>query len=464
MQNFVVLSSVQFIFRFLPLFLIVYYFAPKVWRNAVLFIGSILFYAAGEPVFVFLLLFLTALNYMVGESLYSQGRRSRRKKPEEAAAFRKRHLFFIVLIDLTVLVMFKAYALLPQGVGLPLGLSFYLFKMLSYQADIYLGKIRHRPTFFSAAAYFTMFPQLTQGPVMRYDDGFFRGGADREYSLDRFEKGVFYVAVGFIMKTLLADRLAFLWTELVKIGFDSISTPLAWLGAFGYSFRLFYDFWGYSLMAAGVGMMLGFSFVENFSHPYAAVGISDFYRRWHMTLGQFFRDYVYIPLGGSRRGAWKTLRNLLIVWLLTGFWHGGTLNFILWGLVLGALIISEKFVLGRLYKRLPVLGRLSVWFFIPLTWVIFAIPKLSELALYFSRLFPFFGETGNVNPYDFTENLKTYGYLFVCALLFCVPRSFRLLTRKRKHPAVLFALCVLFWIAVYYSVKERGNTFMYFDF
>ena len=193
------------------------------------------------------------------------------------------------------------------------------------------------------------------------------------------------------MKVLVADRLAILWHEAVKIGFESLSTPLAWLAAVGYSLELYLDFWGYSLMAAGIGVMLGFSFVENFRHPYAATSVGEFYRRWHITLTSWFKDYVYIPLGGSRKGKKRTIVNILLVWLLTGFWHGGGLHFILWGLVLGGLILWEKFIGIKWLQKYPAVGHMYVIVLIPLTWMCFAVGNMSELSALFSRLLPLSG-------------------------------------------------------------------------
>ena len=252
---------------------------------------------------------------------------------------------------------------------LPLGLSFFLFKMISFQIDVYRGEMVQKPGFRQTAVYFVMFPQLVSGPIMRFHEGGF-GEEEREYSWEKVEEGLQYFIAGLGTKVLLADRLAILWKDIHMIGYESISTPLAWLGAAGYSMELYFDFWGYSLMASGLCLMLGYPFIENFRHPYASKSISEFWRRWHITLGSFFRDYVYIPLGGSREGMGVTMRNLLAVWLLTGLWHGGSLNFILWGLVLFALIAIERLALGKLFGKFPLIGRFFVLAMIPVTWVI----------------------------------------------------------------------------------------------
>jgi alginate O-acetyltransferase complex protein AlgI len=278
------------------------------------------------------------------------------------------------------------------------------------------------------------------------------------------EDGITFFAMGLGMKVLIADRLGILWNEILKIGFESISTPMAWLGAVGYSLQLYFDFWGYSLMAGGLGLMLGFRYVQNFIHPYAAGSITDFYRRWHATLGSWFRDYVYIPLGGSRGGSAATIRNLMVVWLLTGFWHGGTLNFVLWGLALGLLIIYEKYVAGGLLDRIPVLGHLHVIILIPLTWVVFAITDLRELGVYFSRLFPLFGAGVAVNRGDFAKYLGIYWPFFAAGILLCVPVFYNLLVWKRRHPVVIGLLLVVFWASIYFASISAGNPFMYFSF
>jgi alginate O-acetyltransferase complex protein AlgI len=217
-------------------------------------------------------------------------------------------------------------------------------------------------------------------------------------------------------------------------------------------------------MAGGIGLMLGFRFIQNFIHPYAACGITDFYRRWHATLGSWFRDYVYIPLGGSRRGPLTVIRNLMIVWLLTGFWHGGTANFIIWGLVLGILIVWEKFVVRGLIERIPLIGHLHVIILIPLTWVIFAITDLKELKVYFTRLFPFFGTGVAVNHGDFAKYIGIYWPFFTAAILLCVPVFYNLLVWKRKNPVVILFLLAVFWVSVYFASISAGNPFMYFSF
>ena len=436
-------SGLEFIFRFLPVFLIIYWIIPSRYRDALLFAGSLVFYAFGAKLFVILLFLLVLVNYVLGEMVWVMP--GRRRKVQQ-----RQMLVTIVTVDVIVLIVFKILALKVKASLLPLGLSFYIFKMISYQADLYLGRMRRRPSFMQAAAYFTMFPQIAQGPIMRFSQGWIDKPTnvrrqtvyiERSVSLAKVEDGICFFAMGLGMKILIADRLGILWNEIIKIGFESISTPLAWLGAVGYSLELYFDFWGYSLMAAGIGLMLGFRFVQNFIHPYAACGIADFYRRWHATLGSWFRDYVYIPLGGSRCGTFAVIRNLMIVWLLTGFWHGGTLNFVIWGLVLGLLIVWEKFVVKGLIRRVPLIGHLHVIVLIPLTWVIFAISDL-KVAKYMGIYWPF----------------------LTAGILLCVPVFYNLVIWKRRNPIVIALLAVVFWCSVYFSSISAGNPFMYFSF
>ena len=366
-------------------------------------------------------------------------------------------------MDVAVLIAFKALGVFVSGSLLPLGISFYLFKMISYQADLYRGEIADSPGFMDTALYFMVFPQIAQGPIMRYEEG--RTYALRYYSLEGFEDGLQYFVIGLSMKVLLADRLAILWKDLQMIGYQSISTPLAWLGAVGYSLQLYFDFWGYSLMASGLMVMLGFDFIENFHHPYASKSISEFYRRWHMTLGSWFRDYVYFPMGGSRCGKGKMVFNLVVVWLLTGLWHGEGVNFLLWGAILGLLIIMEKLWYGKYLQKLPVLGHIYLVILIPLSWVVFAITDPGQLGTYFCRLFPLLGNGGvAVNAQDIVKYLQGYGGLLAIGIVLCIPAVFDFYEKHKKNPVVILMLFVLFWISIYFVSSTAGNPFMYLNF
>jgi len=362
-----------------------------------------------------------------------------------------------------VLALFKGLSTFVDSSLLPLGISFYIFKMISFQVDMYRGDIWEKPDLKSTALYFTMFPQVVSGPIMRYDDGEF--GARRECGPEKFEDGLKYFVIGLGMKVLLADRIGILWNDLQMIGFQSISTPLAWFGAAGYSLQLYFDFWGYSLMASGILVMLGYEFIQNFDHPYASRSISEFYRRWHMTLGSFFRDYVYIPMGGSRCKKSRMLLNLALVWILTGIWHGNGPNFLIWGAVLGIFIILEKVFYGKALSKIPVVGNLYVLALIPLTWVVFAITDLRQLGIYFGRLFPFIGGEGiAVNSQDIVRYSQTYGGLFVAGIVLCIPGVFHFYEKHKKNPVFVLLLAAVFWYCVYFMSSSAGNPFMYFKF
>lgn len=452
----ILFNSLGFLFRFLPVFLIIYYLTPARHRDIVLFGGSVIFYSLGAGWIVLVLLGLTAFNYLLGNRVWKAREAGGGSASKRAAAV-------AAGTDAGVLVLCKVIAGVSGTFTLPLGFSFFLFKMISYQADLFRGEIRTKPSVLSTAVYFTMFPQITQGPIMRYNVGEFQK-KERRVSIRAFNDGLYFFALGLGMKVLLADQLSILWNEIEKIGYESISTPLAWMGAFGYSLQLYMDFWGYSLMAAGIGMMLGFHFVINFIHPYWACGISDFYRRWHATLGTWFRDYIYIPLGGSRRGTLRTILNLLLVWALTGLWHGGTLNFLIWGIALGLLIIWEKFAVKGLLQRAPIIGHLHVWILIPLTWVVFAITDLGNLRLYFSRLFPLFSRGFNVNSGDFGKYFAVYWPFLLAAAFLCAPHGYRAVVRYRKTWIAMILMGLVFWFSVYRIVISASNPFMYFSF
>lgn len=368
-----------------------------------------------------------------------------------------------VAADVLILAVFKGLAVFVDSTLLPLGISFYIFKMISFQADVLRGEIMGKPRLRSTALYFTMFPQVTSGPIMRYSEGEF--GWEKSSSLEQFEDGLKYFILGLGMKALLADRLAILWNDLQMIGFQSISTSLAWFGALGYSLRLYFDFWGYSLMASGLLVMLGYDFIENFNHPYASRSISEFYRRWHVTLGSWFRDYVYFPLGGSRCKKGRLAFNLALVWLLTGIWHGNGLNYIIWGAALGGFVILEKLLYGKYLQKIPVIGTIYVLALIPLTWVIFAITDLQQLGIYFGRLFPFAGGAGiAVNSQDIVRYAGNYGVYFIAGIILCIPAVFKFYEEHKKNPVIILLLTAIFWLSVYFLSSSAGNPFMYLNF
>ena len=449
-------SDLIFIFRFLPVFLIAFYITPVRYRTWTLLVGSLLFYAFGDIRMLPALVGAVVVNYLFSRAQFGEKSLSM--------------LLFIIGIDAGMLIEFKLLGQFVNADYLPVGISFYIFKMISFQMDVYNGRIDEDESFKSVAAYFCMFPQIVSGPIMRYEgfqdnDMLLEKGSLKEI-LGAIEDGLSFFVLGLAMKVLLADHLAMLWNDIGTIGYESISTPLAWLGAVAYTLELYFDFWGYSLMAAGVGVMLGFPFITNFDQPYSSGSISEFYRRWHATLGSWFRDYVYFPMGGSRKGSARTVLNLLVVWLLTGLWHGVTPNFILWGLILFVIIVCEKFVV---FKKFPVIlqkivGRFNVFVLIPLTWVVFAITDFELLGVYFSRLFPFFNAGIAVNRNDFIKNIGVYWMILLPALILLIPGIYRFWENHRRHLLFAIAWIFLFWACVYSLSNAAGNPFLYFRF
>ena len=461
-QNSLIFSSLEFLFRFLPVFLVVFYLTPVKYRKIVLFIGSILMYACGEPRFVFLLLACTALNFLIGKNMkvdidspfiHSKWRDKKRRK----------WLLLALITDVGVLAFFKIGNVVDSNILLPLGISFYTFKMISYQMDVFRGKVEADNSFWSFGSYVCMFPQLTSGPIMRYDDAS-EGLEHLGCTPEQFEEGLRLLVIGLGAKVLLADRLGILWNDIQTIGFESISTPLAWLGAFTYSLQLYFDFEGYSLMAVGIGMMIGMPYIKNFDQPYMATSVSDFWRRWHMTLGSWFRDYVYIPMGGNRKGIPRLLLNLCVVWLLTGLWHGSGVNFLIWGITVGLFVIVEKLFYGKWLSRHKLVSHIYVWIVIPLTWVIFAVTSLPDLGIYFGRLFPFFGIGETLNPQDIFKYFSMYWWLLLAGIFFCIPGVSAWFNKHRKSWYANALLLVLFRMAVYQLTNAANNPFMYFRF
>ena len=458
-------SDLTFLFYFLPLFFAVYYLVPFRCKNAVLVLGSAAFYFLGAGARDALLLGASVLFHFC----------LARAMDGKAVRARKALLLFGLCADLFGLVYFKYAAFLLENLGkltgqtfspvhlaLPLGVSFYLFQSAGYLIDVYRGaRAERNPVDFSA--FVLAFPQLTMGPILRYDEW---RGALKERTVARGDVllGFECFAVGLCFKVLLADQLAPLWASLERIGYGYLSTPLAWLGAASYSLQLYFDFSGYSLMAMGLGQMLGLRVPRNFDLPYTARSVSEFYRRWHITLGTWFRDYLYIPLGGSRRGKARTALALTVVWVFTGLWHGASWNFVLWGVMLLAFILLEKFCIGSFLREHRLLAHLYLLFVIPQTWVVFRITKLSDVGAYFSRLFPFFGTHSAVSAQDALKLLSSCWWLLLLSVLFCLPQPRRFYEKHRGTLLIDLPLFVLFWVCVYFIATSSGNAFLYSRF
>ena len=460
-------STLPFLFYFLPAFLAVYYIVPARFRNAVLALGSLLFYWLGAGTGALLvLLALILVNFAAGRLI------------EDAHGDERRAWLILALAcDVGSLFYFKYMGWFLENLGrltntdfsffrvaLPLGVSFYVFQSIAYVADVYRGDAEAERSLLDYAAFQAMFPQLVMGPILRLRDVSAELHTNRPFSRAAVESGFSLFVVGLGCKVVLADQLASLWTALERIGFAYLSAPLAWFGAVGYSLQLYYDFAGYSLMAMGLARMLGFVIPRNFDLPYCSRSISEFWRRWHITLGIWFRDYLYIPLGGSRNGKRRLLLSLFVVWTLTGLWHGAAWNFVLWGFVLFVFIALEKFCIGSFLERHRFLSRLYFLFLIPQTWVVFRISDLGELGDYFSRLYPFLSSGESVFAGDLLRQLESYWWLFALGILLATPWPRHFYEKYRATPLVWLPLFAVFWLCLYLIATGTGNPFLYARF
>lgn len=471
-----IFSSLSFIFVFLPAFLALYYCVPSESKNALLFLGSLVFYSFGEPFYLFLIFASTLVNYLFGLGItkYKKGRIERFFLFFLALIYNfglllffKYTNFFIENINLLLKACDVNWQFFTLNISLPLGISFYTFQIVSYIVDVYLDKVEADKSFSRLGAYICMFPQLIAGPIVVYSN-ISSALKKRTVSIKNIDLGLKTFIIGLGYKVIIANRIGTLWNEVCTIGFESISTPLAWLGAVAYSMQLYFDFCGYSVMAIGLGEMLGFQMPENFRYPYMSRSVTEFWRRWHITLGAWFREYVYIPLGGNRKGKGRTVFNLFIVWLLVGFWHGASWNFVVWGLLIFMLLTVEKSFLLRFLNQKNIfswlMSHLYILIYIPVSWTIFAITDFYELSVYLGKLFPFFGTTVTVSLNDFWRFLNTYAPLLITSVIFATSYPKMLWDKIRDKALGIVILLVVFWYSIYLLAIGVNNPFLYFRF
>ena len=463
-----VFSSLNFVLIFMPVFFACYYIAPDKWKNAVLLIGSLSFYLVGTlktPYHFALFVLSIIVDFEVGVGI------------EKYQKHKKAILVSGILFHLIALSVFKysdfvfsqLTPFIPKlseipSLGLPIGISFYTFQGISYIADVYREKTKAEKSVLRYAVYIAMFEQLIAGPIVTYSR--VKGSLkSRKINVSAVLCGLGMFIFGLGLKVLLANPIGKLWSQTLAIGFESVSTPLAWMALFAYSFQIYFDFFGYSLMAVGLGKMLGFKLPKNFDHPYMSLTVTEFWRRWHITLGSWFREYVYIPLGGNRCSKARNLFNLLFVWLLTGIWHGAGYNFLLWGFILFLLIATEKYVTGKFLNSHPAIGHIYMLLIIPLTWAVFAVSDMRELGVLLTRLFPFFG-TGalSVFKYDYLKYLKEYYPFLIASILFSTRLPYKLLERIRNSVLVPILLLAIFSASIYCMYKGFDDPFLYFRF
>ncbi len=465
-----VFSSTIFLCVYLPLVLLGYYICPKKGRNLFLLIASLVFYAWGEPKYVFLMIFSILVNYIFGR-LMDKHRENKKRL--------KLMLVLSVVIDIGLLSVFKYTDFIITNVNaifganfdllniaLPIGISFYTFQAMSYTIDVYRNDVRVQKNLIDFGMYITMFPQLIAGPIVRYADVQDQL-ADRSVTTADFSEGIMRFVVGLGKKVLLANQMGAVWSEIYALGGD-VSALMAWTGAIAYTFQIYFDFSGYSDMAIGLGRMFGFKFPENFRYPYQSVSITDFWRRWHITLSTWFKEYLYIPLGGNRRGLARQALNLLIVWSLTGFWHGAGWNFVLWGLYYFVILFIEKLFLLKALDKLPKFFRhVYALLLIIIGWVIFASDDVSVLLPFLGSMF---GANGAIGGMDVYTLLTKAALLVICCIASTeLPKKLFLSAAGAMNEKAAFTLksvltIALLALSMILLIGDSYNPFLYFRF
>lgn len=464
-----VFSSLLFLFLYLPAVLLIYYAVPYKYRNLFLFFANLVFYGWGEPVYVTLMLFSTVVDYTCGHFIDKYRTKNKR--------IAKTFLIASVCINLSLLGFFKYAGFIADTlnaipffnlpsvkVPLPIGISFYTFQTMSYSIDVYRNEAPVQKNIITFGTYVALFPQLIAGPIVRYKDVAYQLDHRKE-TLSSFTKGVRLFCIGLAKKVLIANQMGLMWDSIRESGEAN-----GWLGSFigiiGYSFQIYFDFSGYSDMACGLGNMLGFEFLKNFNYPYISKSITEFWRRWHISLGTWFREYVYIPLGGNRKGPFRQIINLLIVWFLTGFWHGASYNFILWGLYFGLILIIEKLILKKWLDKAPAfVQHLYSLLLIIFGWVIFYFTDMGDLVNFFVSMFSF---TGLVIGESALSTVISYLPLIIIAGVASTPLMAVLHGKIKSRKAkiiidTIFCVFVLF-VCTASLVNQSYNPFLYFRF
>lgn len=467
-----VFSSITFLFYYLPALIILYYIVPKKLKNFVMFLASMVFYAWGEIRFIPVMLALSVEDYVCARLMdkYSDNKRLKR-------------LFMLISVcsNLGVLLFFKytnffvgnLNALVGGGIPepniiLPIGVSFNSFQSISYAIDVYRGTTDSEKSYYNYLTYTTLFPQIIAGPIVRYVT-VENDLDDHLLTADSFSRGSRRFLIGLGKKVLIANNVGFLWSQISTGTAGEPSVLLYWIGIIAYTFQIYFDFSGYSDMAIGLARIFGLTFDENFNYPYISRNITEFWRRWHITLGAWFRDYVYIPMGGNRCSKLKLLRNLLVVWALTGFWHGASWNFVFWGLYFAIILIIEKFVLLRFWHKVPrILQHIYTLLLIVISWVIFYFEDLSVMGTYFAGMFGL--QNVPLCNMQALYHLLSYGLIFALAAFFSTPSFQKILNRlecsTRKPVLVGTSLGYVFMFAacIAYLVNSTYNPFLYFRF
>lgn len=467
-----VFSSLIFIFIFLPLVLVSYYIAPRRLRNTVILLASLLFYAWGEPTYIILIIISILINYL-GALLIRVHIKNKDKS--------KFIFITLLLIDISILFFFKYYGfaieclgsiigldLKVKSISLPLGISFYTFQQISYIADIYMQKVKPERNLIDFATYITMFPQLIAGPIVKYDD-IHKQLANRKESINKFGEGVQRFIIGLGKKVILANNIGLIWTQVKEVNLNDLSIVLSWIGIIAFTLQIYFDFSGYSDMAIGLAKMFGFDFLENFDYPYISKSITEFWRRWHMSLGGWFREYIYIPLGGNKKGTLIQVRNLFIVWFTTGLWHGASTNFVVWGLYFGVILFIEKIYLKDLLKKIPsIFSHIYTLIIVMIGWVIFDMNTLTDSGHYIKIMFGF---GNNIFIDNLAKYILTNNFIILLIGLICSTKLIKIYMNKikstfRENDVFLITAInlLILIISTAYLVGASYNPFLYFRF
>lgn len=452
-----VFSSILFLFYFFPIVFIVNKLLPKKYKNLWLFFASLFFYAWGEPIYILIMLFSTFFDYTNGRLMVGASDKKKKLILINSIVVNLGILFFFKYSDFFIKVVNEfGFNIKPLNLALPLGISFYTFQTLSYTIDCYRGRVNIADNIVDFGLFVTSFPQLIAGPIVKYID-VEKELKERDDSLHSYNEGMKIFIEGLFLKVLLANKFGEIFNSFTFA--DASSKTLVFLKLVAYSLQIYFDFAGYSKMAIGMGRMLGFHFPENFNYPYISKSITEFWSRWHMTLSSWFKEYVYIPLGGNRVGKARHIFNIFVVWFLTGFWHGADYNFILWGMYFFVVLILEKYFFLKILEKMPkFISHIYTMVIILFSWVLFTSTDLKDIGAFFSSLSskPFF--SGEV-----TSFLLQYGILFIIGILFSTPRPKKLF-EKQKESIQIAVLTIAFLLSLAALVAGNYNPFLYFRF
>ena len=462
-----IFSSIPFLFFFFPLFILLYFTLPFKYKNYILLLFSLIFYAWGEPIYILLMIFSSIVDFINGKNI---------EKHKDDNKKKKIYLIISIIINISLLGFFKYADFFIKVInnilnldipllklGLPIGISFFTFQTMSYSIDVYRGDVKAEKDFLTFMTYVCMFPQLIAGPIVRYET-VSSELHKRDINFKKFADGFTRFLRGLFKKVLIANNIGLLFTLITSSEVNDISIMTGVLAIVSYAFQIYFDFSGYSDMAIGMGNMCGFTFLENFNYPYISKSITEFWRRWHISLSSWFKDYVYIPLGGSRVNILKNIRNILIVWILTGFWHGASWNFIFWGLYYGILLLLEKFVLKKYIDKLPdFVKHIYTIILVFIGWMIFAFDDSKYL----------FGFIKAITSNKFVDSaflyyFKNYFVILVIATLFSLPVYSKV--KEKMNNTIFTSLLsisiyvILFIVTLSYLVSDTYNPFLYFRF